>query len=286
MANPGPQTITIAPVAPHSHSHTVIFLHGRGDNTDSFTRFLRTWHDSRGRTLFQTFPTFRWVFPQAPLRPIANTAARLPRYMFQWFDVWNVQDFAEREEIQLEGLREMVPFIRELIRTEAEKLGARWDRVVLAGISMGAATSVHTLFNLEVPADGGGRLAGFLGFCARCPFAGRELRGMREVLALGEGWPKGDESEVLRRTPILLQHCTDDPLVKVENGRRLRDTLREFGAQVEWKEYPVGGHWFTEPEGIDDVVQFLNQVLGNGGPETAGASGQTGQAGSDAMDLS
>ncbi|KAK3306705.1 Alpha/Beta hydrolase protein [Chaetomium strumarium] len=282
----GPQIIAHSPVPPHPHTHTVIFLHGRGDTTNGFTRFLYNWHDSYGRTLFQTFPTFRWVFPQAPLRPVANAAAGVPRGMYQWFDVWNVQDFAEREEVQLEGLRETVPFVRELIRLEAEQLGGRWDRVVLAGISMGAATSVHTLFNLEVPAEGGGRLAAFMGFCARCPFAGRGLRGMREVLALGEGWPTGDESEVLRRTPMLLEHCTDDPLVKVGKGRGLRDTLREFGAQVEWKEYPSGGHWFTEPEGIDDVVQFLNRALGNAGPMAVTAGAQTGRAGQDAMEMS
>jgi predicted esterase len=275
-----------SPAAPHPHTHTVIFLHGRGDTTNGFTRFLYQWRDSYGRTLFETFPTFRWVFPQAPLRPVANATSGLPRCVYQWFDVWTPRDFAEREEVQLEGLRETVPFVRELIRLEAEQLGGRWDRVVLAGISMGGATSVHTLINLEVPAEGGGRLAAFMGFCARCPFAGRGLRGMREVLALGEGWPSGDESEVLRRTPILLEHCTDDPLVKVVAGRGLRDTLRAFGAQVEWKEYPNGGHWFKEPEGIDDVVQFLNRVLGNARPGVVTASEQTRQVGSGAMDLS
>ncbi|KXX75482.1 Acyl-protein thioesterase 1 [Madurella mycetomatis] len=255
-------TVILSPSTTHTHTHTVIFLHGRGDNTKSFTRALSNWRDSRGRNLLDTFPSFKWVFPQAPLRPVAATAKadRDPEIWPQWFDVWNVSDFADREEVQAEGLKEVVPKIRDMIAREASKLGGRWDRVILAGISMGAATGVHTLFNLDVPAEGGGRLAAFMGFCCRCPFAGRGLQGMREALGL-EGTPQPGENGVLRGTPMLMEHCADDPLVKIEGGRRLRDILRGFGAAVEWREYPVGGHWFKEPDGIDDVVEFLKTVV-------------------------
>lgn len=211
----------------------------------------------------------------------------------QWFDVWNVRDFADREELQAEGLCEAAPRVRDMVRDEAARLAGRWDRVVLAGIGMGAATAVHTLFNLRVPAEGGGRLAAFLGFCARCPFVGRDLAGMRAALGLEEEEEEGvdgdvtAQDEVVRRTPVLLEHCVDDPLVKVEKGRGLRDTLRGFGAQVEWKEYPRGGHWFQEPEGLDDAVEFLERVV----VESAGASEQgeskaTTVASSEAMELS
>jgi hypothetical protein len=40
----------------------------------------------------------------------------------QWFDVWNVQDFAEREELQAVGLKEVVPVIRDIIASEAAQL--------------------------------------------------------------------------------------------------------------------------------------------------------------------
>ncbi|KAL2176949.1 Alpha/Beta hydrolase protein [Thermothelomyces heterothallicus CBS 202.75] len=274
--------ITIPPSPPHPHTHTIIFLHGRGDNIKSFSRALRKWHSSRGTTLFDTFPTLRWVFPQAPMRQVASTA-NLPRpHIFpQWFDLWTAQDFSEREEVQVEGLRESVPLIRDMIAREAAQLGGRWDRVILAGISMGGATSVHTLFNLDIPAEGGGRLAALLGFCARCPFAGRSLQGMREVLAL-PGSPPAGENGVLRRTPVLLEHSADDPLVLIDNGRRLRDTLKGFGAQVEWREYITGGHWFQEPEGIDDAIEFLEKIVFgvNAGEQTRAAADPV------AMDLS
>jgi predicted esterase len=245
-------------------THTVVFLHGRGDNARNFAASLDLSRDSGGRTLFDAFPSFRWVFPQAPTRKCASSADTWP----QWFDVWNVSNFADREDLQAEGLREVVPAIRHILADEAALLGGRWDRIVLAGISMGAATSVHVLFNLDVPtpdeAAGGGerRLAGFMGFSCRCPFAGRTLEEMRKTLALEDGVP--EHAEILVNTPMLLEHCINDPLVLIRHGRTLRDTLRGFGAQVEWKEYPRGGHWFNSPRGMNDAVAFLNRhVLGD-----------------------
>lgn len=190
-----------------------------------------------------------------------------------------MRDFAEREELQAVGLREVIPALRRILADEAALLGGRWDRVVLAGISMGAATSVHTLLNLNIPATGGGRLAAFMGFSCRCPFSGRTLAEMRQVLRLRE---VPDHADVLRHTPVLLEHCVDDPLVLVQLGRSLRDTLREFGAQVEWKEYPNGGHWFNSPAGMDDAVDFLRRHVVQ---RDAGSPTQP-QAPSDAMDLS
>jgi predicted esterase len=172
----------------------------------------------------------------------------------QWFDVWDVRDFADHEELQAIGLKEVVPAFQKILADEAALLGGRWDRVVLAGISMGGATSVHTLFNLDKP------LAAFMGFSARCPFAGRSLAQMRQVLEL-ENVP--DHDDVLRKTPMLLEHCIDDPLVRIQNRRGLRDTLLGFGCRVEWKEYPNGGHWFNSPAGMDDAVGFIEKHVLN-----------------------
>ncbi|OAA79786.1 Phospholipase/carboxylesterase [Akanthomyces lecanii RCEF 1005] len=236
-----------------AHTHTVVFLHGRGDDTGNFIASLNHSRTSRGETLSDAFPSFRWVFPQAPQRRCASAPQTWP----QWFDVWDTRDFASNEELQAEGLKEMVPEIRQILADEAALVGGRWDRVILAGISMGAATSIHTLFNLDIPTPEA-RLGAFLGFSCRCPFAGRSLAGMRAVLGLS-GVPA--HNKVLANTPILLEHCVDDPLVLVQNGRGLRDVLTEFGADVSWREYPGGGHWFNAPAGMDDAVAFLHHVV-------------------------
>ncbi|KAJ9139395.1 hypothetical protein NKR23_g7963 [Pleurostoma richardsiae] len=158
------------PSPPNPHTHTIVFLHGRGDNAVSL-----------------------------------QTAS--------WFDVWDVRDFASLEDLQTEGLREVVPEICDLLAREAAALGGRYDRVVLAGISMGAATGAHVLFNLDILAAAGGRLGAFIGFSGRCPFSGRSLTEMRKTLGLGDA-PSHDN--VIRKTPMLLEHCVDDPVVTKE----------------------------------------------------------------------
>ncbi len=237
-----------------THTHTVVFLHGRGDNASDFSNSLIKLRDSKNRTLFDALPSFRWIFPQAPMRRCLSNGETIP----QWFDVYDVTRFTTREEVQQPGLREMVPEITQILAREANILAGRWDRVVLAGISMGAGTSVHTLFNLQVPQAGGGRLGAFLSFSARCPFDGRSLDDVRRVLSLGNV-PSNEDT--IRKTPMLLEHCVDDGLVFIENGRNLRDTLKRYGAKVTWKEYASGDHWFNAPKGMDDAIQFLESVL-------------------------
>ncbi|GAP92984.2 putative phospholipase carboxylesterase family protein [Rosellinia necatrix] len=252
--------ITTGPASGHSHTHTVVFLHGRGDNAQSFATGLDHWRDSRGRNLAAAFPTFRWVLPQAPVRRLASSPSQS---WPQWFDTWNSRDFTQNEGLQAAGLREVVPVFRRMLADEAALLGDRRDRVVLAGISMGAATGAHLLFNLAEP------IGAFMGFSGRCPFAGRSLAQMREVLQLDD---VPEHSEVLRKTPVLLQHCVDDPLVSIQTGRGLRDTLRGFGCDVEWKEYPDGGHWFHSPTGMDDAVAFLEKHTMNNEDHAGGIS--------------
>ncbi|KAG5975972.1 hypothetical protein E4U55_007525 [Claviceps digitariae] len=249
------EILRVPPSPDQPHTHTAIFLHGRGDNITNFSTSLQWTRDSRDRTLADTFPTFRWVFPQAPRRPSVDPDRT---HYNQWFDVWNVRDFADREELQLPGLQEVVPLLRELLAHEAAVLGGRWERIILMGISMGSATCVHTLFNLEVPTPER-RLGAFVGFSGRCPFAGRSLDEMRRLVGV-EGCP--GHADVLANTPVMLQHCVNDRLVRVEWGRRQRDVLESFGAKVRWCEYPDGGHWMNSPKGTDDVVEFLRDVLG------------------------
>jgi predicted esterase len=82
----------------------------------------------------------------------------------------------------------------------------------------------------------------------------------RDILEL-DGVP--DHDEVLRKTPMMLEHCVDDPLVGMQQGRGLRDTLLGFGCQVDWKEYTDGGHWFHSPTGMDDAVKFFEKHVLN-----------------------
>ncbi|KAL1866862.1 hypothetical protein Daus18300_006565 [Diaporthe australafricana] len=249
----------VDPQPGHQHTHTVVFLHGRGDRADSFARSIKymTWCNSKRQTAMEALPTFRWVFPDAGQRPCAGPGH--PPSMNQWFDVWDHLNLGVNEELQAPGLRESVGRIRTLIADEAARLGGRYDRIVLMGISQGGATSVHTLLNLGLPEGYSGpkRLGAFVGVACRMPFPGQSLNDTRQVLGL-EGTPS---DELVVNTPVLLEHCMDDPTVKFEGGQQLRQQLEGYGATVAWKEYPAGGHWFKSPEGLDDLVQFLTKML-------------------------
>lgn len=256
---PEPWNHVVEPQQGQPHTHTVIFLHGRGDNARDFKRCIEynTWCNSRRDSPIEAFPTLRWVFPTAGLKPCDGPGN--PPSMSQWFDLFDHTNLKLREEIQAPGLRDSVGRVRNLIAEEAAKLGGRYDKIVLMGISQGGATSVHTLLNLVFPEgyQGPKRLGAFVGIACRLPFPGRSLNDTRAILGL-DGRP---DDEVIRNTPIILEHCVDDPTVRFEGGQGLRRQLEGFGATVVWKEYPEGGHWFKSPEGLDDVTTFLSHVL-------------------------
>lgn len=255
------EPVVFPPTTGMQHTHTVVFLHGRGDTAPSFSRSLGHSVTSQRQNFGGIFPSFRWVFPHAALEQSVCPGFGAFNKTSQWFDIWDVRDFSVREELQAQGLTVSVSRIRDLIHHEAKLLGGRYDRIVLMGISQGAATAVHTLINLDL-APGVG-LAAFVGFSCRMPFPGRSLTDTRAILTPlpGDGHRAPDHATVLEKTPMLLEHCVDDPLVLVENGRVLRDTLRGFGATVHWREYPDGGHWFNSPSGMDDAVEFFQKVL-------------------------
>ncbi|KAJ4421920.1 hypothetical protein N0V82_003417 [Gnomoniopsis sp. IMI 355080] len=257
----GPAMLEVVHPKPgQPHTHTIIFLHGRGDTASDFMKGLthNTWADSQGRSPIDIFPTFRWVFPTAGFKPCARPDG--PRVMSQWFDLWDAVSL-EHEMLMQPGLKSSVERIRALVADEAAKLGRRWDKIVLMGISQGGATSVHTILNLVFPAGyiGPKRLGAFVGVSCRLPFPDRNLQDTRKILGLPGAEHEGDE--VVVNTPVLLEHCIDDQTVLVASGKQLRDTLRTFGANVEWREYPEGGHWFKSPEGLQDLKAFLEKVL-------------------------
>ncbi|KAK3994288.1 putative acyl-protein thioesterase [Cladorrhinum sp. PSN332] len=254
-------TLTTPPAPNTPHTHTVIFLHGRGDTATNFQHAFTQWQDSQSRSLADLFPAIKWVFPQSEIRPLA----RFPRgKTSQWFDTWDIGNLSHKEELQVDGLRESVQSIKELLEKEVEEVDGNWGRLVLAGLSQGGATAVHVLVNLEKE----NKLGGLMVFSGRMPFPGRSLEETRAVLGtiIGAGGCSGDE--VVRNTPALVQHCADDPLSRVENGRAVRDSLEGFGTKVvTWREYPTGGHWFHSPGGIEDAAEWLRQYVLQEGDE-------------------
>jgi phospholipase/carboxylesterase len=112
----------------------------------------------------------------------------------------------------------------------------------------------------------GGGLAYRLGLAQPSRFAG--------VAALSTWLP--DEAmavadrEHLGALPVLVQHGTADPMVKVERGRESRDRLAELGVTAEYREYPMQHQ--IGPESLRDLSEWLERVLRLPPPEAAAGS--------------
>ncbi|KAK2743954.1 hypothetical protein FQN55_007003 [Onygenales sp. PD_40] len=185
-----PTPLTIPPLQP-PHKQTLILLHGRGSNASLFSHQLLTTPfpitttattspltntPDPITTLRTAFPHAKFVFPTASRRRTAQFNRSL---INQWFDCWTPYEIPiQREELQIEGLRESVAFIHEVVRAEVEGVEGGAGRVIVGGLSQGCATGLVAGLLWE-----GEALGGWVGFCGRLPFG----RGVGGVLGNGNG---------------------------------------------------------------------------------------------------
>ncbi|KAL7268456.1 hypothetical protein RUND412_008924 [Rhizina undulata] len=251
-----------------AHTNTIILLHGRGSNGTDFAEELFEARTSAGLSLAEHFPGWRWVFPTAKER----WSTVFQEEMTEWFDTYSLNDISAEQHLQVEGLREAVRFILDLVEEEAKCLGSA-EKVVLGGISQGEATALQALL------CGQRRLGAFVGASGWLPFAGqvkgilRDSQGsvtqvaefLRNNLGLGDSVAaSGADAGSVRETPVFLGHGTDDQWVDVTLGKQVRDILTHMGMHVSWKEYlgaEEDGHWLKETEEFDDIVAFLKEKL-------------------------
>ena len=227
----------VAPTAPHTH--TIIFLHGRGSDAKTFCSELFESEDSSIKTFTDIFPGIKWVFPNAPSSYAVSERELIP----QWFDMTSVQRPHQDAESQKEELWQSVAQILEVLENEMKPVGLR--NIIIAGMSQGCATGIFTLVTSGI------RVGGFMGLCGWLPLV--------EELSLLMGVP-GRERGVFEM-PLLLQHCKDDEVVPVRNGEKLKKKLEEWGGVVDWMCFEEGGHWLNEPGGMDGLVEFIQAVM-------------------------
>jgi lysophospholipase-2 len=235
MASSNPHIVP--PTAPHTH--TLIFLHGRGSDARTFQSELLESQDSSSKFFTQIFPSLKWVFPCAP----KSYSLSDQEEMHQWFDMSSVQRPQENPGIQKEGLWDSVTQILRIVKEEGDIIGL--ENVIVAGTSQGCATAIYTLL------ASGLRVGGFFGLCGWLPLSDEILKLMNVP---------GRVKDVLD-TPVLLQHSSDDEVVPVQNGEGLATYLRKSGMSVRWKRFSNGGHWLNEPKGMDGVVSFISEIM-------------------------
>lgn len=269
------------------HTHTIIFLHGRGSNGFEFSEEIFSSTSSDGKNLPANFPSCRWVFPTSRDR----WSTTFEEEQCAWFDAYSLDDTTKRSELQIEGLRESIFYIMDLLEREASLLNGRYDHIYLGGVSQGMAIALWTIFGAVATGRIQVRLGGVLGLCGWLPFAQelgnsiveRRARGLNEgakvlfdlfnqkMAAPGlmqSSWPA--EGELLT-TPVFLAHGTDDAWVSVQLGLEAYQIMSNLVDRVEWHEFAGAerdGHWIKEPEGFDQIVRFLQGSSASKGEET------------------
>ncbi|KAI1944819.1 hypothetical protein LOZ53_004346 [Ophidiomyces ophidiicola] len=286
-----PTPLTIPPLT--HHTHTLILLHGRGSNAERFGLELL-----QSTSLPAQLPSVRFIFPTASKRK-ATVLKKMP--INQWFDNYSLEDPNERPDLQVTGLCETAAYLRALIEKEAEILGPRgYNRIILGGLSQGCAASVITLIGGGLGPEGNEELGGFIGMSGWLPFekqlrdltqpagddeddaspfgqdtcdegeeghqAFHALNHIRDILDLPELAPEelspGQPPGYLA-IPAFIGHGFLDPKVSVRLGEGLATFMsKALQMDVTWKPYEELGHWYSVPDEIDDIVQFLSKNVG------------------------
>ncbi|MCJ1378107.1 hypothetical protein MMC17_001203 [Xylographa soralifera] len=279
--------------AKSEHTHTFIFLHGRGDTAQNFgPQFMKSEHSS-GRPLQDLLPGMKFVFPTAKRR---RMAASNRCTISQWFDIVSLKATAQREEVQVEGLWESSTLIHQLIMREMASIPC--GNIILGGLSQGCATALYALltFHDATLGDSAVRpaLGAMVGMSGWLPFRKQIDEIMREEDGSDQGEDPFDRGEALNpgvttskemealdflrenvdllalttsqtsaalRTPVFLGHGTADLTVDVALGEGAASTLESLGMDVTWVAYKDFYHWYKEPEEIDDVVAFLQDKV-------------------------
>ena len=128
-------------------------------------------------TLPQAFPHAKFIFPTASAR---RAIIYKRKEIHQWFDNWHVEAPTEREELQIDGLRETSSFVHDLLKAEIAVVGAK--NVVLGGLSQGCAAALVSILLWE-----GETLAAVFGMCGWLPFRKHMQDIVEPTIGTGDG---------------------------------------------------------------------------------------------------
>ena len=157
--------------------HAVIWLHGLGADGHDFEPIVP-------ELVLRHWPALRFVFPNAPVRPITVNGGMRMR---GWYDIGGADIAHKQDEV---GVRGSIVAIEHLIDRENAR-GIPSERIILAGFSQGCAMTLMAGLRY------GERLAGLAGMSGYLPLADTTA---------------AERSAANRDVPIFLAHGTQDPV--------------------------------------------------------------------------
>ncbi|GIK04688.1 hypothetical protein Aspvir_008781 [Aspergillus viridinutans] len=288
-----------------SHTSTVILLHDTNSTGAELAAALAastTATATAEKSIFEHFPSCRWVFPSAQPRQIDTCHASRGDWIDAHID-FNTDakedasaDSPQQTQAQAQpsteatdddtnenrdqNLKTCVEYILQIVEEEVGRLGGDSRRVVLGGFGQGMAVAAAALLAARR------RLGGFVGVNGWVPFA----EGIEGLGGRGRGWLAEDEArmgglegssgadgvevdseagEALLETPVLLSYLEDNPCSDIRKGLTACETLNRLGfAKVVWDARPgsqQGEIWLLRSSQLDTIVGFLAEVFGHEG---------------------
>jgi phospholipase/carboxylesterase len=198
----------------------VIWLHGLGADGHDFEGLVPELH-------LPAQPALRFVFPQAPFRPVTINGGYVMR---AWYDIAMTEHGIEQNP---EQIRESQEILQALIEEQMQR-GIPGEKIVLAGFSQGGAIALHTGLRYPKP------LAGIMSLSAPVPFA-ETL--MAEIHAANAA------------VPVFMAHGKDDQMVPFAAAEKVHRLMEAHGLAPEWRVYATGHS--VAPDEIRDIARWL-----------------------------
>jgi phospholipase/carboxylesterase len=201
---------------------SVIWLHGLGANGHDFEPIVKELglENSQG---------VRFIFPHAPSIPVTiNNGYVMPA----WYDIL---DMSIDRKVDATQLRQSAQQVVSFIQHEIER-GIAADKILIAGFSQGGAVALEAALSFPQ------KLAG--------------LMALSTYFATHDSIQYSSQSQDI---PVLVCHGDYDPVVPVQLGGRIVDTLKAKDYSVEFLRYPM--EHAVCPEQIQAIATWLKKVL-------------------------
>ncbi len=205
---------------------SVILLHGLGGNASDLSPIADIWQLQPGMRP-------RWVFPQAPARPVTINAGQV---MPAWYDILSID---AEHKIDLSSVQLTVTQLLSVIEQELSQ-GIAPNRILLAGFSQGGAIAIETMFQCPKALAGVICLSGYV--------LNRKRVAEQEI------------SVHAKTTPIFYAHGEIDTVVPFELAKLSCEFLRNQQFNVTWRSYPTLGHFVNNRE-ILEVKKWIDDTV-------------------------
>ena len=203
---------------------SVVWMHGLGADGHDFEPIVPELGLSATTRI-------RFVFPNAPLRPVTINQGHVMR---AWYDIRALAGVRREDEA---GVRQSARQIEALIARERQR-GIAPRRLVLAGFSQGGAIALHV--GLRYP----DRLAGILALSCYLPLSNTL---------------DAERSPANRDVPLFWAHGLHDPMLPLAMAEQGREQVAALGYRIDWHQYPIPHS--VSAEEIADVARWLARVL-------------------------